>query len=271
MSSLVLSNEPYVYTAGRISSDFDKTTVVRTIAETKQKGSVLVYDLRYDPEPLLNLSEEEILEAWKWKAPEERTEDDITLPILEITLNQCPAIAPLATLDESSQERIKLDLEVIAKNRKKLSSATDFLNRVLSAHGKRSQQQNQYFKAKTTGVDGKLYDGFIGNEDQNVMQKVRTSNPDSLLGFTTSFKDKRLQQLLPLYKARNFPRSLTDEERTQWETYKQKKLFDGGDKSLLAQYFMKLQEIAARPDLSTAQQHLLEDLHLYGQSLMPID
>ena len=103
------------------------------------------------------------------------------------------------------------------------------------------------------------------------MQKVRTSNPDSLLGFTTSFKDKRLQQLLPLYKARNFPRSLTDEERTQWETYKQKKLFDGGDKSLLAQYFMKLQEIAARPDLSTAQQHLLEDLHLYGQSLMPID
>ena len=271
VSSLVLGNDPYVYTAGRISSEFDKTTVVRTIAETKQNGSLLAYDLRYDPEPLLQLSEDEILQAWKWKPLEERSDKDITLPILEITLNQCPAVAPLATLDESSQARIKLDLETVAKNRKKLSSATEFLNRVLSAHSKRSKQQTEYFKTKSSGVDGKLYDGFIGNEDQVLMQKVRTSNPDNLLEFTARFKDTRLQQLLPLYKARNFPKSLTDEERAQWEAYKHKKLFDGGDKSQLAQYFMKLQEIARRPNLTTAQQHLLEDMQLYGQSLMPID
>jgi exodeoxyribonuclease-1 len=271
VSSLILGNEPYVYTAGRISSEFNKTSVVRTIAEVKQKGSVLVYDLRIDPEPLLHLSEEEILEAWQWKAPAERTENDIKLPILEIALNQCPAVAPLATLDESSQERIQLDLKTIAKNRKKLSSATDFLNRVVSAHSKRTQQQSQYFTTKSTDVDGKLYDGFIGTDDQRVMQNVRMADPDALPGFMTRFKDKRLQQLLPLYKARNFPKSLTDEERTQWEEYKNKKLFEGGDKSQLAQYFMKLQEIASRPNISTAQQHVLEDLQLYGQSLMPTD
>ena len=271
VSKIVLGREPYVYTAGRVSSEYEKTTVVHTIAETKQKGSVLVYDLRYDPEPFIHLDENEILKAWKWKSPEERSPDDIKLPILEITLNQCPAIAPLATLDKASQERIKLDLETIAKNRKQLAKATDFLNRVLTAHGKRSQQQIQYFKTKTAGVDGQLYDGFIGDEDQNIMLRVHSSKPDDLLSLAPRFKDKRLQQLLPLYKARNFPRSLTDEERTQWEMHKYKKLFEGGNKSQLAQYFIKLQEIAARPNLTTAQQYLLEDLQLYGQSLMPTD
>jgi len=271
VSSLVLGTDPYVYTAGRIPSEVNKTTVVRTIAETKQKGTVLVYDLRYDPEPFLQLSEEEILQAWKWKAPKDRTEEDVRLPILELTLNQCPAVAPLATLDTSSQERIQLDLERVAQNRKKLGSATVFLNRVLSAHSKRSQQQNQFFKSQDSGVDGRLYDGFITPEDQGTMQKVRSSRPDQLLNLQTSFKDKRLQQLLPLYKARNFPQSLTDEERAQWEAYKHKKLFDGGDLSQLAQYFMKLQAIASRPNVTVSQQNILEDLQLYGQSLMPID
>jgi hypothetical protein len=53
--------------------------------------------------------------------------------------------------------------------------------------------------------------------------------------------------------------------------HKYKKLFEGGNKSQLAQYFIKLQEIAARPNLTTAQQYLLEDIQLYGQSLMPTD
>ena len=103
------------------------------------------------------------------------------------------------------------------------------------------------------------------------MTKVRNAQPKELDSYFDKLRDKRLQQLLPLYKARNFPLTLTDEERSQWEKHKNKKLFEGGDSSQLAKYFMKLQEISTRPGLTVAQQHLLEDLQLYGQSLMPID
>ena len=271
VSKLLHSNDPYVYTAGRVSSDNEKTTVVRTIAEVQQKSAVLAYDLRVDPEPFFDMTEEQILEAWQWKAIEDRTEDDIRLPIFEIALNQCPAVAPLATLDQDSQERIHLDIELVLKNKKKLASATEFVNRVLTAHGKRTQQQLQHFKSKSTDADGQLYSGFIGNDDQTTMTKVRNAQPKELYSYSDKLRDKRLQQLLPLYKARNFPLTLTDEERSQWEAHKNKKLFEGGDNSQLAKYFMKLQEISTRPGLTVAQQHLLEDLQLYGQSLMPID
>jgi exonuclease I len=103
------------------------------------------------------------------------------------------------------------------------------------------------------------------------MNKIRIAKPDELTGFIAKCRDARLRELLPLYKARNFPRKLTYEEKQAWEQYKAEQLTTGGSNSKLARYFARLQEISQRKDLTQNQKYLLEDLRLYGEAIMPTD
>ena len=77
--------------------------------------------------------------------------------------------------------------------------------------------------------------------------------------------------MAPIYKARNYPRTLSDEERQKWEEFCKLKLFSGGAESRAAQYFARLQTMAADENLSAAQQYLIEELRLYGESILPDD
>jgi len=98
---------------------------------------------------------------------------------------------------------------------------------------------------------------------------VRAADPAELGGLGLKFKDDRLEKLLPLYKARNYPKLLTGEEREAWETFRTKKLLDGGKNSKIAKYFLRLQEILSRGGLTGHQEYLLEELKLYAESIMP--
>jgi exodeoxyribonuclease-1 len=102
------------------------------------------------------------------------------------------------------------------------------------------------------------------------MQKVQTVEPEKLDSESIKFHDKRLGELLPLYKARNFPRSLSDSEQKWWEDFCAQRLFAGGANSRLAKYFARIDELAgAKP--TKERSYLLEELRLYGQSLMPAE
>jgi exodeoxyribonuclease-1 len=119
-------------------------------------------------------------------------------------------------------------------------------------------------------VDAQLYDGFLGDHDANLLRVVRAAEPDELGKLAGDFRDKRMQALLPLYKARNFPDHLSSEERETWDAYLAQKLFNGGNQSMLAKYFERL-AACAQDSKYTEKQFLLEELQLYGQSLMPAE
>src|SRR3989344_5298170 len=48
VASLVKKGEPFLYTSGKYSGEWEKTTAVATLAEHPDRG-VLVFDLRFDP------------------------------------------------------------------------------------------------------------------------------------------------------------------------------------------------------------------------------
>lgn len=267
VAKLVESGNPFTYSTGRYPGETLHTSAAVLLTKTTS-GDALVYDLRHDPTPFLAMSVDELAGAWKFT----RDPDAVRLPVKTIKYNHCPAVAPGFPKDKATQERIKLDPETVTKNLKLLQAGqADFAKKmnevVVRSDAERAKAQVAMVDDELT-VDTRLYDGFFGDQDKLTMRAVRGADPAELDNFADKFKDDRLKSLLPLYKARNYPDSLSGEERTAWESFCAHKLFDGGQSSRLAKYFARLAECAALPQYKD-KQFLLEELQLYGQSIMP--
>lgn len=268
VAAIARGGQPFVYSSGKYANEFEKTTVVTTIAEHPKKGGVLVYDLRHDPEQFMHLSPEQLAKAWEWKPSDS---DELRLPVKLMQFNRCPAIAPLGVLDSASQRRLSIDLATIENHQRKLEQGSSWPDQLFAALKILDTAQQSRFLSDQQSVDAQLYDGFFEESDRRLLYSVQSASATELDIFSTKFHDDRLKQLLPLYKARNFPGSLSDEERAEWEKFKKRRLFDGGEKSWLARYFKRIEELSQEKRLSDNQKFLLEDLTLYGQSVMPVD
>lgn len=269
---VVESGRPFAYTSGRYPGETFHTTAAVLLAKPGQNGSALVYDLRHDPAEFVDMAVDELVERWRF------TKDPAApsrLPVKTLKYNRCPAVAPLGVMkDAATQQRLQLPLAVVTKHLDALKShhkpfAEKLLQAVRRLDEERAGAQTSLVD-NPLSVDARLYDGFIGDADKQTMRAIRAADPSELSGFSAELKDARLQSLLTLYKARNFPRTLTAEERHAWEQYLQQKLLAGGPSSPAAKYFARLQELAAG-SLTKEQQYVLEELQLYGESIMPGD
>jgi len=265
-AALVMEGKPFVYSSGKYSSDYEKTAIVQLIASHPTKQNAYVYDLRYDPAQYKDYTPEQLVEAWRWK----KDSTEPRLPVKAIRFNTCPAIAPLSVLDKKSQERLKINMDEVKTHIQTLTSMKDWPEKLLKAVEILDEAQQASFLSDQTVVDAQLYDGFFDDHDRSLENAFRAASPDELTGFIDEFHDLRLQALVPLYKARNFPDSLQDDERAAWEKHIQQSLMQGGTSSKLAKYFKRLEQLADDPRLTQNKRYLLEELQLYGQSIMPV-
>ncbi len=267
VKQLVESNQPFVYASGKYSGQFEKTTVAVRVGDVPKDGGVLVYDLRFDPTSFIDMSPEELAKIWQWQKDPEA----LRLPVKTLKYNRCPAVAPLSVLDADSQERIGLSIAEIEDNHALLAKAKYWPERLYKALEIITAGRQTRLLENPTTADTGLYDGFLSDVDKRLFSKIHTAKPDDLGDFVEKLQDNRLKELLPLYKARNFSRSLSDDERAEWERFVNDKLYQGGAKSRLAKYFDRIQELKSLPTTTQKQQYLLEDLQLYGESLLITD
>jgi exodeoxyribonuclease-1 len=266
VAELVGSGQPFVYTSGKYPTAYEKTTVAISLGEHPGKQGVLVYDLRRDPSFLKDITPEAIAIAWQTRVEDETKR----FPIKTLQFNRCPAVAPLEVLKVGdTAERLKLDMTKLEQHRRALKAIPDLRDKLLKALDIMDKRRQASFLVDERDVDNQLYDGFFNDTDKTAMRVVRAAEADELSSLHLTFHDARLNTLLPLYKARNFPRVLTDEERETWEKFRYHKLVDGGSRSVVSRYFTRLGELAARKDLTSNQKYLLEELQLYGESIMP--
>lgn len=266
VAELVERDEPFVYSSGKYDGAYQKTSIALRLASNPHAQGSLVYDLRYDPSPFLALGPVELAERWRWTRDEKAPS---RLPVKTLQYNRCPAVAPLSVLDAASQKRLSLDPKLIAVHREILRENPHFIEDVLAALQLLDDERNAHNSMAERQPDQRLYDGFIGDHDANLMGVVRAATPDELSDMVRDFNDERLRLLLPLYKARNFPLSLTDVERLGWETHCYEMLMQGGAQSRLAQYMHRLSELATVSGRAD-KQYLLEELQLYAESIMPV-
>lgn len=269
VEELISKPGPFVYTSGRYSSDYEKTTIVVTVAQhPTQKGSVFVYDLRHDPEPFKDMSAQELaslLAKFKFE------EGELRLPVKQLQTNKCPAVAPLGVLGDEDKKRLALDMTVIENNLKKLLAMNDFSDRIQEALRINEKLKQSTFVVDVKDVDAQLYDGFFGDGDKTKMRVVRAADENGLADLHLDFADNRLDTLLLLYKARQFPKSLTADEQKQWQDYRTQRLLAGDEQSKIAKYFSRINELASRGDMTQEKLYVLEELKLYGESIMPYD
>ncbi|MBX4197268.1 exodeoxyribonuclease I [Candidatus Saccharibacteria bacterium] len=261
VAPLITSGRPVVYTSGRYPSEYNKTAVAVLVAQKDDKSGALMYDLRIDPDEFKELSPAEL--AKRWAA---RGEDVPYFPVKTLSYNKCPAVAPVDVLElDNGYEKLQLHKEIIQQHLKKLQVARGFDDKLLKALDIMWPKRTAEMLDNPQKVDGQLYDGFVPDTDKATLSAVRAAEPSELSNF--SFNDQRLEALLPLYKARNYPKSLDELEQKTWEAFRRQKLDASGS---AANFFSRLEELAKTPGMDGQKQYLLEELNLYGQSVMPI-
>ena len=248
---------PFVYASGRYDNEWHKTTVAMAISEA-DFGNVYVYDLRHDPTPWLDKSVRELVEIMTtpWS---ERGDDYQPLPAKKMQPNRTPAVAPLGVLNHGDGwNRIGLTLQDIERHRKVLLARPDFIKRLTEALSTRPQF------AAPPDAEAKLYDGFISEHDRQQAEHVRRASATDIATLAPRFKDARLAEMFPRYKARNFEQVLSADERTNYEAYRRQRL------EQQAPGFVRELQRLARKQLTSHQAYVLEELKLWFEAIMPV-
>ena len=255
--------KPFVYTSGRFKVEFEKTTVAFPIAPAKNQN-VIFWDFRFSPEKFIDWSENQILKNITADF-ETRSSDDfepIAAKILQY--NKCPAVAPMGVLTEENQQRLKIDLAEIQKNLDILRKNPHFAENLRSAFERRSEVFQDKSSAEKPAPEARLFEGFVSRSDDIKIEAVRNSTDRELADFHPDFADERLTDLLLHYKARNFPKSLSSQEKELWEEYRVENL-----QKMMPNFMKEFQEIANNQNLNSQEEYILEEIKLWLENILP--
>jgi exodeoxyribonuclease-1 len=241
--------------------------MVAPVAEhPTNKNLVIVYDLREDPSELIHATPEQIRQR-VFTSQADLGEGVSRFPLKGVQLNKCPVLAPATMLKLLSEERLaelELDGDILRQHLAILRKAPDLSARIAQAF-------DQPHEGDLTDPDEQLYaGGFIGRADRQKLDGLLNQPVETLREHEVQFEDQRLAEMVFRYRARNYPATLDGEEMEKWEQFRAQRLMNPkkGWRSLEA-YGLELQRLAADHELDPAKLQILEELHLYGESIIP--
>ncbi|WP_235357305.1 exodeoxyribonuclease I [Arsukibacterium sp. MJ3] len=226
------------------------------------KNAVICYNLQADPSPLLTddiatLTSKLYTRTADLAAGEER------LGLKLIHLNKCPVLANAKALSGERATELGIDRARCLAHLEWFKQHRQVQQKVVELY----QQPTDY--PKETNPDYQLYNGFSSDADQQKMLQLHQLTPEQLAVKAPLFTDERLNSLLFLYRARNYPQSLNDSEQQKWQRYRTDKLMHGVDNpNLTMEDFSLLLENLTHEHASDEQKmNILKALYLYAQSL----
>ncbi|MEQ5837577.1 exodeoxyribonuclease I [Marinobacter sp. NFXS9] len=231
------------------------------------KNAVIVYDLRKDPTELINADVEEIRR--RLFTTQAELGDEERFPLKAIQLNKCPVLAPgnmLKSLSPERLEQLQLDGDTLRANLQILRQARGLGEKLAEVY-----QPQDDGPGDLTDPDEQLYaGGFLSPNDRKRLDQLLQQPVEVMGEATPEFDDARLAEMVFRYRARNYPQTLDSEEQERWEAFKQQRLMHpkAGWRSLEG-FFADIQQRLQSPELEAKDRHVLEELALYGESLIP--
>jgi len=258
------SPKPLLHTSSRIPATRGCTTLVLPLSiYPDRKKSVIAYDLMQDPEPLLNLSPEEISDRLYTPAAD-LPEGVERIALKAIHGNHVPMIAPTAVLKDVDCARIGLDPERCFEHAEKLLVVLPQIrNKVMEVF-------KPYPPGVDTDPDHMIYSGgFFSQHDRRLMDSIRNTDPALLVQLPLPFKDGRLTEMLFRYRARNFPETLSAEENRQWQKQRLQRLNQPTAERQLDPETFRLEIMAARQAHQGDQraQSILDHVEAWGNEI----
>ena len=166
-------------------------------------GSWVVADLTADCTALLDQPDRH---WWRSGAPV-----DSRRVLIELADNRCPFVAPLAVLDEDRAGALGIDLAACIARADLLSGRLSWLRALITD----AWADWEYPSIPTdTDAEGRLYEGFPNRDDQRELRRLLEVSPQQLS--PDLLQDQRLREIVPRFRAHNWPEQLDPEERSEW-------------------------------------------------------
>ena len=252
---------PFLHVTGMVPAERGCIALVWPLAvHPTNKNEMIVWDLAHDPAELATMDAETIRMRMFSRA-DALPEGVTRLPVKTIHLNKSPiAIRNLKILSPEMAQRWQIDLDAGHRH-----AATAAANPVAPA------VWAQVFKRAAEAapdVDEDLYGGFIGNGDRRTLTQLRDLTPDGLAVASSHFDDRRLEELVFRYRARNFPATLDAAGLERWNQYRAARLFDGlGGARTVEQLFDAIDHLSE--DIDERGEQVLGALYDYAEMIAP--
>lgn len=254
--------KPFLHISGMYGTERGAMALVWPLApHPTNKNEVIVWDLAADPAELLDLDVETIRLRMFSKA-DALPEGVTRLPVKTIHLNKSPIIiGNLKTVSEETAARWGLRRDQALIHAETAAREGHKLAGMWPAVFERAP-------LPPLDVDEDLYGGFVGNEDRRSLQRLLSLTPQQLADKRPAFADPRLDELLFRYRARNFPDTLSAEERSQWAEHCAHRLHDGAGGALTLQaFFDRIDQL--EPEADDRGQDILGALVDYATGIAP--
>jgi exodeoxyribonuclease-1 len=256
-------HKPVLHTSGMYPTDICNTAMILPLApHPKNKNGIVVFDLRYDPQPLIDLDIDTIRQRLYTRS-EDLPEGVERVPLKTIHINKCPVVVPLNTLDDASAERLHIDRQQHTAHMEKLLAVAN-----ISRKAQQVFDENNF--EPISDPDQNLYGGgFFSDDDRRRMDGIRNTAAAKLSQLELNFDDERLPEMLFRYRARNYPDTLDAEEKKIWQAYRKNRFThkDGGGSITLDDYMSRIDELMQCEDYDEKQKNMLAELRSYGEKI----
>lgn len=228
-------------------------SVIPVARDTRNKNAIMVYDLRVDPKPMLELSAEDIHQR-VFTAAKDLPEGVERIPLKMVHLNKAPVIVPLNTLTEESREKWQLDVKKEQQHAQMIRETTGLASKIQQVFG-----LSEF--TSSLDPDQTLYDGFMSANDKRTAEQIQLLPPEQLRDHRPVFENPKFNTLFFRYKARNWPELLNKDEKIQWHDYRNMRLsgeLPGG--MTLQEYQKQLALLSIKHDISEQQRDIVNAL-----------
>ena len=255
--------KPLLHTSSRFPAESGCTTLVMPLAVAPDRPkSVIVFDLMADPGPLLD-EPADVLHDLVFTPAVDLPENVERVPLKQIHTNHVPMVAPAATLRDAEPGRIGLDVERCLRHARRiaprLAALRHKVTEVFAMPGDGFEERSD--------PDLMLYSGgFFSPSDRHLLNKILKIAPKDLGRHLWTFQDPRLSLMLFRYRARNYPDTLSLEERERWNSDRRHRLVESGDPAYFgrADFTSALNAARAARDGDRKALHLLDKLEAWA-------
>lgn len=265
----VAQTRPFLHISGMFSPARGCMAVMWPLAShPRNRNEVLAWDLAHDPAELADLDAAAIRQRL-FTRQADLPEGVQRLPIKSVHLNRSPmVVGNLKVLRPEVQQRWQLDLALLEKH---AATARDLPD--MSAIWAEVYAPREEVDAQAQGDSGQvpaeqdLYGGFVGDADRQRLESLR-SRPVGSWPQDLGFEDPRLAELVFFFRARNFPKRLSEAEQQRWEQHRKAVLLHGFGGARTAERLMEEIDVLSEHADET-QEDVLGALYEWAEMITP--